>query len=311
MNEQNIQQNQIIQLQSQVNELLAWKNQKTRQQINYPLDSQSLPALSAFYLRKYTQPTGTTSLQFVTIGNAILGNLNYPTTNSSERSFAAVLSVGTETLTNQSGTESSLNAQVFLQDFPDNVDLNSFFFGYRKPIYAQKAGTTITVTSGGSTMTDSTKTWTTDELAGAKINIFNSSGTFQFNRQIASNTSTVVTIDGTWPATVSGGTYFIFMPLFLGNATNPWRQVYAGGTDVSSGGDGSVNRAIRIGYGTTGGTETIGIFYGARTPNETSGGAANGVVANIGSLFLKTNGGANTTLYVKETTNNDTGWTAK
>jgi hypothetical protein len=35
------------------------------------------------------------------------------------------------------------------------------------------------------------------------------------------------------------------------------------------------------------------------------------VVANVGSLFLRTDGGAATTLYVKTTGTTATGWTAK
>ena len=38
----------------------------------------------------------------------------------------------------------------------------------------------------------------------------------------------------------------------------------------------------------------------------------NAVVASVGTIFLRSNGGANTTLYVKESgTNTDTGWVAK
>jgi hypothetical protein len=35
------------------------------------------------------------------------------------------------------------------------------------------------------------------------------------------------------------------------------------------------------------------------------------VTANVGSLFLRTDGGANTTLYVKESGTGNTGWVAK
>ena len=35
------------------------------------------------------------------------------------------------------------------------------------------------------------------------------------------------------------------------------------------------------------------------------------VTATVGSLFLRTNGGSNTTLYVKESGSGNTGWVAK
>lgn len=36
----------------------------------------------------------------------------------------------------------------------------------------------------------------------------------------------------------------------------------------------------------------------------------NNVVGNVGDLFLRTDGGTNTTLYVKESGTSDTGWSA-
>jgi len=49
---------------------------------------------------------------------------------------------------------------------------------------------------------------------------------------------------------------------------------------------------------------TISITSGAGTPE-------GAVVAPVGSLFLRTDGGATTTLYVKTSGTGNTGWTAK
>ncbi len=50
--------------------------------------------------------------------------------------------------------------------------------------------------------------------------------------------------------------------------------------------------------------ENIPIFTGTGTPEGS-------VTARIGSLFLRDDGGASTTLYIKETGTGNTGWVAK
>jgi hypothetical protein len=42
-----------------------------------------------------------------------------------------------------------------------------------------------------------------------------------------------------------------------------------------------------------------------------TGSPEGGVTASVGSLYLRSNGGANTTLYVKESGTGNTGWVAK
>lgn len=54
----------------------------------------------------------------------------------------------------------------------------------------------------------------------------------------------------------------------------------------------------------TGGATVIGIYNGNGSPETV-------VTARIGSLFLRRDGGANTTLYVKESGTGNTGWVAK
>lgn len=199
-----------------------------------------------------------------------------------------------------SGTAvSSTNSALLLQNQLDST--SAFFFGAGRPQYQN---INKSVTSAGTTITDTTFHWTTDELAGAYINIRNSSGVFQFTRQIASNTSSVITIDGTWPSSVSGGSYEILMPIYLGAAANPWRQIYSLGEDVSSGGTGAQRRVLRFGMGTTAGSDVIGIYFGTGTPESV-------VTANIGSIYLRLDGSTSTTLYVKTSGTSNTGWTGK
>tara|TARA_X000001382_G_scaffold124836_1_gene109743 strand:- start:1292 stop:1978 length:687 start_codon:yes stop_codon:yes gene_type:complete len=61
--------------------------------------------------------------------------------------------------------------------------------------------------------------------------------------------------------------------------------------------DASVTTGVNLGSGVT-------ITSGANTPE-------GAVTAPVGSLFLRTNGGSNTTLYVKESGTGNTGWSAK
>lgn len=202
--------------------------------------------------------------------------------------------------------ENSNNSQIFLQHQNGTYGgtNQTFLFGYRPPLFLNFTDTSgITATSGASTLTDSTQNWTTNELAGAQLLVYSSAGAFQYSRQIASNTATVITIDGTFPATVSNSKYTVLMPVYLGAADYPWRQGYFGGQDVSSGGTGAQRRVLRFGYGASSGADVIGIFFGTGSPE-------NVVTANVGSLFLRSDGGASTTLYVKESGTSNTGWRA-
>lgn len=64
-------------------------------------------------------------------------------------------------------------------------------------------------------------------------------------------------------------------------------------------------RVTRLFLGSAnGGLGTELVYTGEGTPE------AN-VVAPIGSIYLRTDGGASTTLYVKESGTGDTGWVAK
>ena len=93
--------------------------------------------------------------------------------------------------------------------------------------------------------------FTTNELSGHLINIYNSSGTFVESQAIASNTSTVITISGTWTSSTSGGIFFIYNPAYLGSAEHIWQRAYV--QEGTSGG-------VRFGVGPTAGGQN-GLLY--------------------------------------------------
>lgn len=223
-----------------------------------------------------------------------------------------VLGLGTSgeqyTFVNATGPDGSTgflnksnNMQVEYIHLP-NI-LNSFIRAYRKPLVTSYGNSTISTTAGGNTVTATGFNLTTNELAGAIININNSSGVFVESQTIASNTSSVITIDGTWGASTSGGSFLVYMPVFLGSAEVPFHRVSIGGEDVS-GGTYAQKRVLRFDYGTTSGTQTLGVFIGTGSPESV-------VTANVGSLYLRKDGGATTTLYVKTSGTGNTGWTGK
>lgn len=185
--------------------------------------------------------------------------------------------------------------------FTNGSENQSFIRSFRPPLYVNSGKS---ITAGASTLSDTGQSWTTNQLAGAYIYLFDSSGNSLESRQIASNTATQITIDGTWASTDSNVSYIVYMPVYLGAANIPWRQVYIGGDDVSSGGTGAQRRVLRFGYGTTSGADVIGIYYGTGSPESV-------VTANVGSLYLRKDGSTSTTLYVKTSGTGSTGWSAK
>ena len=60
---------------------------------------------------------------------------------------------------------------------------------------------------------------------------------------------------------------------------------------------------IRLGYGSSDGSEVQYIKWGDGTPESV-------VDANVGSIYLRKDGGSGTTLYVKESGTGTTGWSA-
>ena len=169
-------------------------------------------------------------------------------------------------------------------DSPNDGSFNSFFYAYRAPMVTGSAGT---VTTGGTTLTDSIRSFDTNILAGCTIHVqdISTGGTEAYT--IASNTATTITITGgTW--TADGAViYQVYRPVFLGSANIPWRRLYT--------------NEIRFGAGASAGTQVRWIKFGAGSPEGS-------ITASPGSLYMRTDGGAGTSLYVKESGNSNTGW---
>lgn len=136
------------------------------------------------------------------------------------------------------------NLQFNLLHQPKNASNQSFINAFRPPVFGNILGTTISTTLGGNTVTTVGYNFTANSLVNALINIFNASGTLIETQVIASNTTTVITIVDTWLATTTGGTLFIFQPVFLGSADTPFQRVY---TSFTTGG------GFRFGVGPTNG----------------------------------------------------------
>lgn len=166
----------------------------------------------------------------------------------------------------------------------------SFLYGFRPPLYSgPKQGSTIGITAAGNTISDTNQTFVTNELAGAYISIVGvTTGTLE-THVIASNTATQITIADTWGIT-ENVIYVAFVPMYLGAANYPWQRMYLIGD-------------LRFGKGASAGSGVIYIKYGSGSP-------AGVITANIGSVYLRMDGGAGTSLYIKESGTGNTGWTA-
>lgn len=138
--------------------------------------------------------------------------------------------------------------QTFLH-YPNQTD--SFLVGFRKPAIFAFQNTTISVTMGGNTVTISGFNFVTNELAGALINIYDSSGNLVETQTIASNTATVVTIVDTWLNSTANGIFFIARPYFVGSSEYIYQRFYT--QEGTSGG-------IRFGVGPTNGGQN-GLLY--------------------------------------------------
>lgn len=158
----------------------------------------------------------------------------------------AVFSTGRD----KSEAEGINNSQVQLehQYSTDSTTRQSFYYGIRGPIYQ---GTSGVFTSGGTSMKQSDWTFEPDSLVGARVLIYYTATSFG-GFEIASNTNKSITIaGGTFASSVSGAQYQIFMPVYLGGATYPWRRIYM--EEGTAGG-------LRIGLGATGAGQN-GLLY--------------------------------------------------
>lgn len=98
----------------------------------------------------------------------------------------------------------------------------------------------------------------------------------------------------------------------IDGATGDFRFNRTAGSGVLNLGNGADTRTFgrtfirnnRIVFENSGGTEVGGIRYGTGTPE-------GAVSSPVGTIFIRTDGGASTVLYVKETGTGNTGWVAK
>lgn len=168
--------------------------------------------------------------------------------------------------------------------------------GFVTPFISRESAATGAITNGGSTLTDSAlDIRPTNVLAGRIISILDSNGVLLESFVIASNTATVITISGTWTQATGSYRFVVYSPILLGDAGFPWQRLYVGGYDTKD---------IRLGYGASGGTQVLWICHGSGSPEGV-------VTANVGSLYLRTDGSTSTTLYVKTSGTGNTGWTNK
>jgi hypothetical protein len=151
----------------------------------------------------------------------------------------------------------------------------------------------------GNTLTDSNANFKPAKTAGVSgdtalygiCNAKDSNLNILESNRILEVTKTQLICEDTW-TTQGQVNYEIHMPVTLGIANAPFREAYIG--------DG-----IIFGYGTRGNNNISSLTFGEGTPEAK-------ILANVGSLYLRQDGGAGTTLYVKESgENTTTGWVAK
>jgi len=147
-------------------------------------------------------------------------------------------------------TNKSSNMQMDFVHFPNGT--NSYVRFFRKPLVISNENSSVSTTFGGNTVTIAGYDFATDELAGALINIYNSSGTHIESQTIASNTATVITISDTWRASTSGGKFMIYNPILMGFSDVILNRVYVQ--------EGTTIGGIRFGVGPTAGGQN-GLLY--------------------------------------------------
>lgn len=174
----------------------------------------------------------------------------------------------------------------------------SFIIGERTP----SVQSTGTISLNSSILTDSTAKFPVNSLVGALINISTREGSHICAYKVLANTENTITLGqyksngavelASFPQASGQYNYYMIVPALLGAAQNPYDRGYFG-------------QDIRLGYGPSDGDQVRYIKWGNGSPEGV-------VTANIGSLYLRFDGGTTTTLYIKTANNGSaTGWTAK
>jgi len=238
---------QIEELQNKLDET----NKKLEEQSNEFNDFKSL-----YDLHKHNGYDNTTELDgdvklkdgsFLNVGNTYRANFNQWVGTASEEN-KLILAVGNDGTAGFSKSTTNTQFEIINQPGTDGGTNQSFIQAFRSPVYANTA---ISITSGTATITDGFFTWTTNELAGAYIALFDTDGVLKETQTIASNTASVITLDTAPSYTDADGSYTVFMPVYFGSAQHPFRRFYS--SEGTGGG-------IRIGGGPTAGGQN-GLLY--------------------------------------------------
>lgn len=226
------------------------------------------------------------------------------TTNpgTAQEQVAYLLTVGNDVGENLGDTTNNAQVNLVHQPATDGSTNQSFLYAFRPPLWQ---GSGIVIASGTAVFTDAKRNWEIDSLAGAHVNVYKADNSTFETHLILSNTANSITVDSNFAFSDNAGVYVVFMPVYHGSADFPWRQGYYMGQDVSAGLTGAQRRVLRFGFGPTAGAGVVGIYIGTGSPETV-------VSAYPGSVYLRTNGGASTTFYIKESgAGTNTGWIAK
>ena len=184
---------------------------------------------------------------FINIGNTYRANFNQWKDTVSEQNIL-ILAVGNDGTAGFSKSTTNTQFEIINQPGTDGGTNQSFIQAFRSPVYAN---TGISVTSGTATITDGFFVWTTNELAGAYMALFDTDGTLKETQTIASNTASIITLDTAPSYTDADGSYTVFVPVYFCSAQHPFRRFY---TSEGTGG------GIRVGGGPTAGGQN-GLLY--------------------------------------------------
>lgn len=223
-----------------------------------------------------------------------MGIANFGTKKATDEQAQAILTVGTKVdfekiePLNKTDFSEYFNAELTLSLLPQLPATASgptsfppwAFLSAKRTPYIKSTGTV-----SGNILVDQTANFEND-LAGSLLSLSN-----QETKKIVSNTSNTITVAEDFTS-LGSYTYEVITPIFLGSANIPFSRLYVGDD-------------IRLGYGSSGGSQVRYIKWGSGSPEGV-------VTANIGSLYLRSDGSTSTTLYIKTANNGlPTGWTAK
>ena len=155
------------------------------------------------------------------------------------------------------------------------------------------------IEQGGNTLTDDSAEYTENALIGCVLNLYSGGNQVEAHRIIGNTNKTIYigNMNGlnlsydAWSSATGNYNYMIVNPALLGKPETPFTRVYIG-------------EDIKLGYGPSGSENTRWIRWGNGSPEGV-------VVGAVGSIYLRFDGGANTTLYVKESGTGRTGWKSK